>query len=127
MVDVRPIRGEADHDAALQKIEMLIDARPGTADGDHLEVLITLVQAYEATHHAVEAPDPIALLEFVLEQRGLDRTALQPMLGGRGRVSEIMTRKRALTLPMIRRLQRELRLPADALVQPYPLDKAEAA
>lgn len=127
MVDVRPIRDEADYEAALGKVEALMDARPGTADGDHLEVLVTLVQSYEAAHHAIEAPDPIALLEFVMEQRGLDRAALGPMLGGRGRVSEIMGRKRALTLPMIRRLQHELRLPADALVQAYPLDGARAA
>ena len=104
MVDVRPIRDEADYNAALGTIEALIDARPGTADGDHLEVLVTLVQAYEAAHHAIEAPDPIALLEFVLEQRGLDRAALHSQLasglrlvvhlcrdpaGGRRRVAEV--------------------------------------
>ena len=85
------------------------------------------MQAYEAEHHAIDAPDPIALLQFVMEQRGLDRAALRPMLGDRGRVSEVMARKRPLTLSMIRRLQEGLGLPADALVRPYPLNGSRAA
>lgn len=124
MVEVNPIRTEQDHDAALGEIETLMGAVPGTAEGDRLDVLVTLVQAYEAEHHAIEAPDPISLLHFVLEQRGLDRTALQPMLGNRGRVSEVMARRRPLTLAMIRRLQAGLDLPADILVRPYPLRAA---
>jgi HTH-type transcriptional regulator/antitoxin HigA len=126
MVEVRPIRDERAYEAALAEIEGLISARPGTNEGDRLDVLATLVQAYEAEHHAIEAPDPIALIEFAMEQRGLDRIALQPMLGSRGRVSEIITRKRPLTLEMIRRLQAGLGLPADALVRPYPLRKSAA-
>lgn len=126
MVEVRPIRDERAYEAALAEIEGLISAEPGTSEGDRLDVLATLVQAYEAEHHAIEAPDPIALIEFAMEQRGLDRTALQPMLGSRGRVSEIITRKRPLTLEMIRRLQSELGLPADALVRPYRLRKSAA-
>lgn len=124
MVEVTPIRTARDHEAALAEIETLIAARPGTPEGDRLDVLATLVHAYEAEHHAIEAPDPIALLQFVMEQRGLDRAALQPMLGDRGRVSEVMTRKRPLTLAMIRRLQDGLGLPADVLVRPYPLRAA---
>lgn len=127
MVEVSPIRTDDDHEAALAQIERLIDAAPGTPEGDRLDVLVTLVQAYEAEHHAIEAPDPIALLQFVMEQRGLDRAALQPMIGNRGRVSEVMARKRPLTLPMIRRLQAALGLPADALVRPYPLRRSKAA
>src|SRR3954447_6625787 len=127
MVEVRPIRSEDDYEAALAEVERLIEARPGTAEGDRLDVLVTLVQAYEAEHHPVEAPDPIALLQFVMEQRGLDRAALQPMIGNRGRVSEVMARKRPLTLPMIRRLQAALGLPADALVRPYQLQRDAAA
>src|SRR4051812_26438745 len=107
-VEVSPIRTEQDHDAALAEIERLIAAKPGTPEGDRLDVLVTLVQAWEARHHAIEAPDPISLLNFVLEQRGLDRSALQPMIGARGRVSEVMSRKRPLTLSMIRRLQATL-------------------
>jgi HTH-type transcriptional regulator/antitoxin HigA len=127
MVEVSPVRTDEDYEAALAEVERLIDAAPGTAEGDRLDVLVTLVQAYEAEHHPVEAPDPIALLQFVMEQRGLDRAALQPMIGNRGRVSEVMARKRPLTLPMIRRLQAALGLPADALVRSYPLRRSEAA
>ncbi len=126
MVEVRPIRTERDYEAALAEIEGLMSAKPGTSEGDRLDVLATLVEAYETEHHAIEAPDPIALIQFAMEQRGLDRSDLQPMLGGRGRVSEIITRKRPLTLDMIRRLQSELGLPADALVRQYPLRKSAA-
>lgn len=126
-MDIRPIRSEQDYETALREIEGLMDARPETPDGDRLDVLVTLVEAYEARHHAIEAPDPIALLDFVIEQRGLDRAALQPMIGSRGRVSEVMTRKRPLTLAMIRNLQAKLGLPADALIQPYRLDRSKAA
>jgi HTH-type transcriptional regulator / antitoxin HigA len=127
MVEVNPIRTEEDYEAALAEIEPLMQARPGTPAGDRLDVLVTLVQAYEGKHHAVEPPDPIALIQFVMEQRGLDRADLQPLLGGRGRVSEVIGRKRPLTLGMIRRLQSELGLPADVLVRSYPLRKSQAA
>lgn len=127
MVEVAPIRSERDYEAALEAVEALMGARGGTPEGDRLDVLVTLVQAYEARHHPVEAPDPIALLEFVMEQQGLDRADLQPLLGGRGRVSEVMARKRPLSLRMIRRLQSELGLPAEILVKPYPLRKPKAA
>ncbi|HEV2747269.1 MAG TPA: transcriptional regulator [Allosphingosinicella sp.] len=127
MVEVSPIRTEQDYETALAEVASLIAARPGTPQGDRLDVLVTLVQAYEAEHHAIEAPDPIALVQFAMEQRGLDRAALRPLIGDRGRVSEVMARKRPLTLAMIRRLHDGLGLPADALVQPYPLDRSEAA
>lgn len=121
MVMVRPVRTEADYKAAIDEIGRLMTARAGTPEGDRLDVLATLVEAYEAEHHAIEAPDPIALVEFVMEQRGLDRAALEPMIGTRGRVSEILSRRRLLTLTMIRRLQQGLDLPADALVRAYPI------
>lgn len=127
MVEVAPIRTEDDYEAALLEVERLIAARPGTPEGDRLDVLTTLVQAYEAEHHPIDPPDPIALLDFVMEQRGLDRNDLQPLLGGRGRVSEVLSRKRPLTLRMIRKLQSELGLPADVLIRPYPLRDARAA
>ena len=127
MVEVSPIRTEQDYEAALAEVESLMAAHPGTPEGDRLDVLATLVQAYEAEHHAIEGPDPISLLQFVMEQRGLDRAALQPMIGTRGRVSEVMARKRPLTLEMIRRLQAELGLPAEILVQPPALRRPEAA
>ena len=127
MVEVKPIRTEQDYEAALAEIEVLMTSKPGTPEGDRLDVLTTLVQAYETEHHAIEAPDPIELIRFVMEQRGLDRADLQPMLGGRGRVSEVIARKRPLTLGMIRRLQAGLGLPADILVRAYPLHKSRAA
>lgn len=127
MVEISPIRTEQDYEAALTEIEPLMTARSETPEGDRLDILVTLVQAYEAEHHAIDAPDPISLLQFVMEQRGLDRVALQPMIGNRGRVSEVMARKRPLTLTMIRRLQATLGLPAEILVRPYPLRRSEAA
>lgn len=127
MVEVRPIRTEEDYEAALAEIESLMAARPGTPEGDRLDVLATLVEAWEAEHHAIEAPDPIALIRFVMEQRGLDRADLKPMIGERGRVSEILSRRRPLTLSMIRKLHTGLGLPADVLVRPYPLTGRAAA
>ncbi len=126
MVEVRPIRTEEDYEAALAEIEGLMAAQPGTPEGDRLDVLATLVEAWEAEHHAIEAPDPIALIRFVMEQRGLDRADLRPMIGERGRVSEILSRRRPLTLPMIRKLQAGLGLPAEVLVRPYPLNTRAA-
>lgn len=99
----------------------------GTPEGDRLDVLSTLIEAYEAEHHAIDAPDPIALLEFVMEQRGLDRAAIGKFIGERGRVSEVLSKKRALSLPMIRKLQSGLGLPAAVLVKPYRLKRSRAA
>ena len=126
LVMVRPIRTEADYEAALAEIDGLMTARSGTVEGDRLDVLATLVEAYEAEHHAIDAPDPIALLEFAMEQRGADRTDLEPMIGGRGRVSEVLTRKRSLSLSMIRNLKDKWALPADVLVRSSALKKPRA-
>jgi HTH-type transcriptional regulator/antitoxin HigA len=124
ILTIKPIHSEADYDRALQDIEALFDSRPGTPEGDELDVLVTLVEAYEADRHAIEAPDPIALITFAMEQRGASRTDLEPIIGSRGRVSEVLNRKRPLTLAMIRRLSEEWGLPADVLVQSYPLRSA---
>jgi HTH-type transcriptional regulator / antitoxin HigA len=120
---IKPIRSEADYERALEDIDALFDARPGTPEGDELDVLVTLVEAYEAEHHPIEAPDPVALIEFAMEQREATRADLEPIIGSRGRVSEVLTRKRPLTLALIRKLNEEWGLPADVLVQPYPLRK----
>lgn len=122
MVNVKPIRSEADYDAALAEIEGLMNSGQDTPEGERLDVLVTLVQAYETEHYPMEAPDPIALIQFVMEQRGLERVDLEPMIGSRGRVSEVLNRQRPLTLGMIRRLHSGLGLPADALVAEYPLN-----
>jgi HTH-type transcriptional regulator/antitoxin HigA len=123
-VMVRPVRTERDYEVALERIGQIMTARPGTPEGDELDVLSTLVEAYETEHHPIEAPDPIALVEFAMEQRGVDRTELEPLIGGRGRVSEVLNRKRALSLGMIRRLKTEWALPADVLVRTYALKKS---
>jgi HTH-type transcriptional regulator/antitoxin HigA len=123
-MEIRPIRSDADHRSALKEIERLWNSEPGTTDADHVEVLSTLVEAYEAQHHPIPAPDPIAAIEFMMEQRGLTRRDLEPAIGGRGRVSEILNRKRPLTLPMVRALNALLHIPAEVLVQPYETQSA---
>jgi HTH-type transcriptional regulator/antitoxin HigA len=123
LVRVRPIRTEADYQAALNEIGTIMTARAGTPEGDRLDVLSTLVEAYEAEHYPIEAPDPVALIEFAMEQRGADRADLEPMIGPRGRVSEVLNRKRPLSLSMIRKLKDEWHLPADVLVRTYSLRK----
>lgn len=118
---LRPIRNEEDYETALAEIEALWEATPGTPEADRLDVLVMLVEAYEAEHYPIPDPDPIALLLHVMDARGLTRRDLEPYLGSRARVSEILNRKRPLSLEMIRKLQSGLGLPADVLVQPYPL------
>lgn len=127
MVTVRPIRTEKDYEAALSEVELLMGAGPGTSDGDRLEVLSTLIEAYEVQNHAIDAPDPVALIEFVMEQRGLDRADVGKFIGTRGRVSEVLSKRRALSLPMIRKLHNGLGLPASVLVRAYRLRKKHAA
>lgn len=121
---IRPIRTKVDYRAALREVERLWDAEPGTPAGDKVEVLVTLIEAYEARHHLIPAPDPIAAILFMLEQKGLTRRDLEPAIGSRGRVSEVLNRKRPLTLPMVRALGALLQIPTDVLVQPYPIKSA---
>ena len=117
VVKIAPIRSERDYDAALKEIESLMDAAAGTAEGDRLDVLVTLVEAYEARHWAIDPPDPIDAIRFRLEQRGLPRSYLQKFLGSSGRVSEIMNRKRSLSIEMMRRLHEELNIPAGSFLR----------
>jgi len=116
---IRPIRTKADYRAALKEAERLWHAEPGTAQGDRVDVLVTLIEAYEAKHHPIPAPDPIAAIAFMMQQKGLSRRELEPAIGSRGRVSEILSRKRPLTLPMVRELSALLQIPAEVLIQPY--------
>jgi len=118
---LRPIRTESDYDEALIEIETLFGAQPGTPEGDRLDVLATLVEAYELRHHPVLPPDPIEALLYYIESRGLTRRDLEPYLGSRARVAEILNRRRGLTIPMIRRLHEGLGLPPEIMIQPYPL------
>lgn len=119
-IRIRPIRNEEDYEAALAEIDGLMDAHPGTPEGDRLDVLVTLVEAYEARYWTIDAPDPIEAIQVRMEQKNLRQRDLVPMIGSRGRVSEILSRKRALTLPMIRRLAESLDLPADVLIRETP-------
>lgn len=118
---LRPIRNEEDYETALEEIETLWDVPEGTAEADRLDVLILLVEAYEAEHYPIPDPDPIALILHVMEARGLTRRDMESYLGSRARVSEILNRRRPLSLEMIRKLQQGLGLRADILVQPYAL------
>ncbi|RJR41630.1 MAG: helix-turn-helix domain-containing protein [Deltaproteobacteria bacterium] len=125
-MDIRPIRTEQDHQAALQEVERLFDASPGTPEGDLLEVLATLIEAYEEKHHDIPWPDPIAAILYTMESRGLSRRDLEPYIGSRARVSEILSRKRPLSIEMIRKLHAGLGIPAEVLIQPYSLEKSAA-
>ena len=121
-MEIRPIRNEQDYEAALARIDELMDARAGTPEGDELDVLATLVEAYEARQIPIEAPDPVAAIVFRMEQQGLTRRDLEPYIGHSGRVAEVLNRKRRLSLTMIRRLHEGLDIPLESLIQ--PVDKA---
>lgn len=116
-MNVAPIRTERDYEAALADIELLMDAEAGTPEGDRLDVLVTLVEAYEARHWAIDPPDPIDAIKLRLEQRGLSRRYLLKIFGSSGRISEILNRKRPLSLEMMRRLHRELDIPAGSFLR----------
>ena len=115
---IKRIKSEADHAAALREIERLWGADEGTAGGDRLEVLTTLVEAYEQAHFPIARPDPIEAIKFRLEQRGADRKALIGLIGNRTRVYEVLRRDRPLSLSMIRRLNQTLNIPAEVLIRP---------
>lgn len=120
---IQPIRTRADHRQALAEVERLWNAPPGSAAADRLEVLTTLIAAYEAAHEPVAPPDPIDAVLFRMEQMGLSRKELEPYLGPRSRVSEVLSRRRPLSLAMIRRLHEGLGIPAEVLIRP-PLQQA---
>jgi len=115
-MNIRPIRNSSDHESALKRIEALMSAQNGTAEGDELEVLATLVDAYEREHFSIDAPDPVDAIKYRMEQMGLNRKDLEPFLGSRARVSEVMNKKRGLSLAMIRSLHENLEIPLDALI-----------
>lgn len=118
-MEIKPIKNEADYQAALAEIEQLFDALPDTPEGDRLEVLTTLVEVYEDKHYNLPMPDPIEAILYHLESRGLSRRDLETYIGSRARVSEVLNRKRPLTMEMIRNLHKGLGIPAEVLIQPY--------
>jgi len=127
-MDIKPIKTEADHEAALAEIDALMDAEPGTEAGDRLDVLVTLTRAYEEKHHAIDAPDPIEAVRHALDARGMDESDLQDIMAARReRVWEVMNRRRRLTMPMIRRLHDRLGVPAEVLIRPYTVEEKHHA
>ena len=123
--DLKPIRTEADHEAALAEAERLWGAKSGTPKGDRLDVLATLIEAYEAKHYPMDPPDPIEAIRFRMEQQGLTRKDLEPMIGTRNRIAEVLNRQRGLSIEMIRQLHDKLGISADVLIR--PTRKGEAA
>ncbi|WP_353259154.1 helix-turn-helix domain-containing protein [Prochlorothrix hollandica] len=118
-MEIRPIRTQTDYQEALREIELLFDAAPNTPECDRLDILSTLVESYEKAHFPIELPDPIEAIQYYMDTRGWSRHNLETCLGSRARVSEVLSRKRTLTLEMIRKLNQELRIPAEILIQPY--------
>lgn len=123
---LKPIRTKTDYRAALAEAERLWDAPAKSADADRLDVLLLLIENYERAHYPIADPDPIEFLLLVMENRGLSRKDMEPYLGPRGRVSDILNRIRPLTLEMIRRLADGLKLPAEVLIRPYELRQMAA-
>ena len=115
---VRPIRSKRDHAAALKEVERLWGAKAGTRDGDRLDVLVTLIDAYEEEHYPIDPPDPIEAIKFRMEQQGLTRRDLEEIIGTRTRIAEVLNRKRGLSIAMIRRLNERLGIPAEVLIRP---------
>lgn len=117
-MNIKPIKTKADHRAALKEIETLMMAKLNTPEGERLDVLVTLVEAYERKHYAIELPDPVEAIKFAMEQRGLSVKDLVPMIGGTNRIYEVLNRKRPLSLKMIWRLHKNLGIPAESLIRP---------
>lgn len=124
MMEIKSIKHEANYEAALAEIEQLFEAKPGTPEGERLELLAGLVEAYEELHYSIPEPDPIEAIRYYMESRGLSRRDLEPCIGSRARVSEVLNRKRPLTLSMIRRLHVQFGIPAEVLIQPYDYQQA---
>lgn len=120
-MEIRPIKTETDYSKALKAVEKLMGAKRNTPEGDRLDVLATLIEAYEEKHHPVSPPDPVEAIIHQMESQGLSRNDLIPFLGSRSRVSEILNRKRHLSINMIRKLQEGLGISAEILVKPYRL------
>jgi HTH-type transcriptional regulator / antitoxin HigA len=115
-MEIKPVRTAKDHKTALVEVERLWNAKPGTAEHDRLDVLVTLIEAYEEKHHAIPPPDPVDAIRFRMDQLDLDRKDLEVLIGSRARVSEVLSGRRSLSLAMIRRLHRRLGIPADILI-----------
>jgi HTH-type transcriptional regulator / antitoxin HigA len=116
-MDIKPIKTQRDYRRALKEIEPLMSARRGTQEGDRLDILVTLVEAWEAKHYPLDLPDAIEAIKHHMDQQGLAPRDLVPYIGGRNRVYEVLSRKRPLTLAMVRRLHEGLGIPAESLIK----------
>lgn len=125
-MDIRPIKTEKNYKAALMEVESLFNAVPDSPEGDRLEILTTLIEAYEEKHYPIPPPGPVEAILYYIESRGLSRRDLEPYIGSRSRVSEVLSRKRSLTIGMIRKLHKGLGIPAEILIQPYSSEESAA-
>ena len=116
---MKPVKTKKDYNMALKRLEIIFDARPGTKEGDELDILAMLIEKYEEEHFPIDAPDPIEAIKFRMEQMGYKQKDLAKIIGYKGRVSEILNRKRKLTLEMIRSLHDKLNIPLESLFQAY--------
>src|ERR1700674_2653922 len=116
--EVKPIRTKRDYEAALKEVERLWGAKSGTRDGDRLDVLATLIEAYEEKHYPIDPPDPIEAIKFRMEQQGLTRRDLEEIIGTRTRIAEVLNWKRGLSIEMRRRLNERVGIPAEVLIRP---------
>ncbi len=122
-MEIKPIKTAKDYHTALKEIESLFEAKTNTPEGDRLDVLTTLVEAYEEIHYNIPKPNPIDAIFYYIESRGLSRKDLEPCIGSSARVSEVLNRKRSLSISMIRKLHKFIGVPADILIKPYKLKK----
>lgn len=122
--ELKPIRTEADYEQAMEQVEALWGAKSGTFEGDRLDILATLIDAYETAQYPMDPPDPVEAIKFRMEQQGLTRKDLERIVGTRARVSEILNRQRNLSIGMIRKLHDVLGIPADVLIRPTRKDAA---
>jgi HTH-type transcriptional regulator / antitoxin HigA len=118
-MNIKPIKTKKDYQNALNRLEVIFDAKPNTNEGDELEILSLLIDNYEKEHEPIESPDPIEAIKFRMEQMGYKQKDLADIIGYKGRVSEILNKKRKLTLEMIRNLNEKLNIPLDALIKAY--------
>jgi HTH-type transcriptional regulator/antitoxin HigA len=122
-MSIKPIKTKKDYKEALSRVELLWDAKPKTSDADELDILATLIAAYEDQHFPIDKPNPIDAIRFRMDQMGLNDQDLTPYIGARSKVSEVLNMKRGLSLPMIRKLSSGLNIPAESLIQEYQLSR----
>jgi len=123
-MNIRPIKTELDYDKALERLEIIFDAKKGTREGDELEILSILIEKFEKENYPIEMPDPIEAIKFRMEQEGLKQKDLVTIVGSKSRVSEILNKKRKLTIEMIRNLHNQLHIPIESLFLDYKINSA---